>query len=338
MFMSIRSCRRLPVLLFAFVLSFGPISSFSFSPRRLWLWTPLQAHDKVGVAGAEGGDDAPGPRPSDPTPYKFGDLTRRSSREIGLGITSVVSSTASGVEDVVRSMTGNDGYRFGDLTKKVMGSTTNGIEGVVQSVTGNEEYKFGDITKGTMHTAGGVITYSKKSLGLMRDANIHELVALMNIYWTKTMNREERREASVVVLYFGATVVLAYNFVANAMAGMVFAAAWSNVSRTTGVSPLAQGTWSKFLESKAVLDMFFGGPCAAVRLALTVPWYFCYRKLVVRLAYHSPLREKYPVANRLVSVIASFLVANVAAVGGGTFLLVKILSLWTGVPVFPVAP
>jgi len=186
-----------------------------------------------------------------------------------------------------------------------------------------------------MQTAGGVATYSKKSLGLMQNQNIHELVALMDLIWTDTMNSEERKEAAMVILTLGATIILAYNFVANAMAGMVFAAAWTSVSARTGTSPLSPGTWAQFLATKATLDMFFGGLWVPFRAALTIPWFFRYRKLVVNLACRSPLREKHPVVSRIVSVVLSCLVANVVLVGGITFFLVQVLSLWTGVPVFP---
>lgn len=323
--MWIRGRRCLLPALLAFAESIGlASSSFRMSRHRS---IPLRAHDHEG--GVEDAEDPlhrkrATPRKRDP--YKFGDITR-----------SVARSTTSGVEEVVRSMSGNQEYKFGDMTKQTVGITTNGIEGLVQSVTGNEDYKFGDLTRKTMQTAGGVVTYSKKSLGLIRDNNIHELVALMNLYWTEIMNSEERREASVVLLYLGATIILAYNFVANAMQGMVFAAAWTIVSIRTGTSPLSQGMWSKLLGTKSALDMFFGGPCTPVRAVLTIPWFFHYRRFVVSLACCSPLRGKHPITRRLVSVIVSCLVANVVFVGGVTLLLVKVLSLWTGVPVFPTA-
>ena len=121
----IRGHRRLlrqPLRLFAFVIISSGLesSAFSFSSSRL---TRLRAHDNEGDAE----QDAPSvPDSSDRRratarkrdPYKFGDITR-----------SVVRSTTSGVEEVVRSVSGNQEYQFGDITKKVVGSTTDGIEG-----------------------------------------------------------------------------------------------------------------------------------------------------------------------------------------------------------------
>jgi hypothetical protein len=46
-------------------------------------------------------------------------------------------------ERIVRTVTRNDGYKFGDITKSVVGAT----EGTVRSVTRNKDYQFGDLTK-----------------------------------------------------------------------------------------------------------------------------------------------------------------------------------------------
>lgn len=340
--MSIQNFVRLPILLTLLLqLSLGPTSSFSLSPRRFW--TPLRAagsaYNNGGDSGGpEGQENAESASSFDPferivrrvtgnEQYKFGDISR-----------SVVNSTTHGVEDVVRSVTQDESYQFGDLTRKTIGSTTHSIEGLVKSVTGDEGYQFGDMTRGTMKAAGSVMTYSEKTLGLMRDHNIHEFIELMNFYWTKTMNYEERKEAFTVVIYLGAIAVLSYNFVANVMSGLVFAAAWTKLSLAAGTSPLSPGMWPKFLETKSTLDMFFGGPCVPARAILTIPWFFRYRKFVVSTAFHSPLREKFPIINRYMSLLLSWSIANIAFVGGVTLLMVQMLSLWSGVPVLPVAP
>ncbi|KAL7534292.1 hypothetical protein ACHAXR_007905 [Thalassiosira sp. AJA248-18] len=353
---------RLPILsvLFLQLILSLPTSSFSgsLSPPRRIIWTPLQAvgntYNNDGAGSDVGntydndgaGSDVPDEEQEENNnvvkksanvferavrkvtrndDYKFGDLTR-----------TVVNTTTHGVEGAVRAVTRDEDYRFGDLTKKAIGSSKGGIEGVVKSVTGNDEYQFGDLTKGTIKRAGGVLTYSEKTLGLMREANIHEFVELMNFFWTKSMNDEERKEAFAVVVYLGAIVVLSYNFVANVMSGMVLAAAWTKSSMATGMSPLSPGMWSKFLETKSTLELFFGGPCLPVRAIITIPFFFSYRKFVVARANYSPLRERFPIINRCMSLILAWVVANLAFVGGMTFLMVKVLSLWTGVPVFPV--
>lgn len=338
--MSNQNHLRLPMLsvfLLQFLLSL-PTSSFSLSPPRRFL-TPLQAAGN----SYEDGADPDGRNEKDGNPFEqfVRSVTRNENYAFGDITRTVVNTTTTGVEDVVRAVTHDEDYRFGDLTKKVVGSTTGfatgGVEGMVKSVTGNENYRFGDLTRGTVKAAGSVMTYSEKTLGLMRDHNVHELVELMNFYWFRTMNEDERAEAFAVFVYFGAILVLAHNFVANLMSGMVFAVAWTKVSSATGISPLAPGMWSKFLETKSTLDVFFGGPCVPVRAILTIPWFFKFRRITVGLAHNSPLREKFPTINRCISVLLTYAVANLGFVGGVTYLMMKMLSLRSGVPIFPVA-
>lgn len=334
--MSIQMFVPLPLLaalLLQLILS-SPTSSFGLSPRRFW--TPLRAtgnayeSDEGNPGGFEGRGNAFEQfvqRVTGNADYNFGDVTR-----------SVVNSTTHGVEDVVRTVTHDESYQFGDITKKAISSTTGGVEGLVKSVTGNEDYKFGDLTRGTINTAGGIVTYSGKSLSVLRQHNIHELIELMSIFWNQSMNAEERAEAFTVAVYLGSIVVLSYNFVANIMSGMIFAAAWAKVSIAAGSSPLSPGMWGTFIQVKSSLDWFFGGPCVPPRALITVPWFFVYRRMVVKITSQSPLKEKYPIVNRYMSLFVSWMVANVVFPGGVTFFMVKIFSLWTGVPVFPVAP
>mmetsp|Transcript_35243 Transcript_35243/g.71997 ORF Transcript_35243/g.71997 Transcript_35243/m.71997 type:complete len:350 (-) Transcript_35243:97-1146(-) len=257
--------------------------------------------------------------------YKFGDISKK-----------VVSSSTKGVEEVVKKVTKNEEYHFGDLTRGAVGATTSGVENVVRSVIKNEDYRFGDLTKGAVSTVRssteGFLTYSEKTLSLLRGANIHEAVELLNLFWNKNMNHEERVEAFAVVVYLGAIMVLSYSFIANLMQGMVFAAAWYKVAAASGQSPLASSQlWSSFLETKSTLDYVFGGQFLPVRVAATIPWFFKYRGLVVRTAYFSPLREKFPILNRVVSLLTSWVFANLAFVGWATYQMVKLASIRAGV-------
>jgi hypothetical protein len=203
-------------------------------------------------------------------------------------------------------------------------------------VTGNEEYQFGDLTKGTVRAAGSVLTYSEKALSALRDANIHELIEILDLYWNKSMDPDDRAEAFTVAVYTGAIMVLAYNFLANVMSGMVFAAAWVKISAEAGASPLSEGLWSKFLQTKSTMEIFFGGPCLPARALLTIPWFFKYRQFVVGMRRHSPMRKQFPIINRYATLILSWVVANLAFVSCITFSMIKIGSICTGVPVFPV--
>ena len=71
--------------------------------------------------------------------------------------TETEENNANAFESVVRSVSGNKQYKFGDLSKKVVSSSTKGVEEVVKKVTKNEEYQFGDITRGAVGaTTSGV--------------------------------------------------------------------------------------------------------------------------------------------------------------------------------------
>ena len=196
--------------------------------------------------------------------------------------------------------------------------------------------KFGDLSRGAVRTVRssteGILTYSEKTLSLMREANIHEVVQLLNYFWTHTMNFDERKEAFAVLVYLGAILVLSYSFIANLMDGMVFAVAWYKVAAASGQTPFASPElWTKFMQTKSMLDFIFGGPFLPARVAATIPWFFTYRQMVVRTATISPLREKYPILNRIMSLLTWWAFANLAFVGGFTYLLVNLASLKAGV-------
>lgn len=116
--MSIENLLRLPILsalLLQLILS-PPTSSFSLSPTRR-LWTPLRAS----------GDT-----------YDDSDLSSGSKEDNG---------GANPFESIVRRVTNNEEYKFGDITRSLVDTTTHGVEDVVRTVTHDENYNFGDITK-----------------------------------------------------------------------------------------------------------------------------------------------------------------------------------------------
>lgn len=56
---------------------------------------------------------------------------------------------------------------------------------------------------------------------------------------------------------------------------------------------------------------------------------------VGHLAYFSPLRERFPIINRCLSLLLSWAIVNLAIVGGMTFIMVRFASIRSGVPIFP---
>ena len=204
------------------------------------------------------------------------------------------------------------------------------MEDVVHKATGNDDYHFGDLTKGTISkvskTGTNVLTYSEKTLSLMKEADIHELVELTRFFWTRNMNYEQKRETFVVIVYLGAVLVLAYNFVANMNAALVNAAAWTMASVKLGASPLSSlGGWDTFLRAQKTLDMCFGGPFLPARVAITIPIFFKYQHWIRRLEARFPLKDKYPILNRVASLLTMWVGLNLV-----TYASVSVGFAWLG--------
>ena len=212
------------------------------------------------------------------------------------------------------------------------------MEDVVHKATGNDDYHFGDLTKGTISkvskTGTNVLTYSEKTLSLMREADIHELVELTRFFWTRNMNYEQKRETFVVIVYLGAVLVLAYNFVANMNAALVNAAAWTMASVKLGASPLSSlGGWDTFLRAQKTLDMCFGGPFLPARVAITIPIFFKYQHWIRRLEARFPLKDKYPILNRVASLLTMWVGLNLV-----TYASVSVGFAWLGSRIISGAP
>ena len=78
------------------------------------------------------------------------ELGVRAIQEVGVRLTE---RAAQGIADGVRSYTGKDAYKFGDLT-----------EATVHKVVGNDDYKFGDVTRGALDSAGSALDSAGKTL------------------------------------------------------------------------------------------------------------------------------------------------------------------------------
>ena len=73
------------------------------------------------------------------------ELGVRAVQEVGVRLTE---RAAQGIADGVRSYTGKEDYKFGDLTEET-----------VHRLTGKDDYKFGDLTKGALKSVTGKEQY-----------------------------------------------------------------------------------------------------------------------------------------------------------------------------------
>ena len=181
----------------------------------------------------------------------------------------------------------------------------------------------------------GALLGAERTLSLVREANIHEVVALSRVFWSDNLNEEQRRQTWIVMIHLAAVAVLAYNCVANVQKGIIAAAAWTRASVVMGVSPLTSGHWSHFLQIQQTLDMIFGTPFLPVRAIVTVKFFFPYRRWLVGWQHRSPLRKSYPLLNRVLSVLGMWLVVNLFSVLLLTTVTIWLGSLWAKVPVWP---
>jgi len=72
-------------------------------------------------------------------------------------------------ENLVRSLTGNDSYEFGQFTKNFTQAAVTKTEETIRSVTDNDTYQFGDFTK----TVVGNVTASAENLLFENDAGAY---------------------------------------------------------------------------------------------------------------------------------------------------------------------
>lgn len=140
----------------------------------------------------------------------------------------------------MRKATGNEDYRFGDLTKgaadEVKRSVESVLEPVATSITGKESYQFGDLTR-------KVLSDADEALATTRDAYFEELPAAMWRQLFGGLTPQQRSDVVIALCQFTAVCVLSLSLVSNLLQGAFFSVAWGLSSRHSRLSPLAAGQW-----------------------------------------------------------------------------------------------
>lgn len=99
--------------------------------NRVLLRRPPSLSELFGTADGPDEDDTNGESGSG------GGTTTKNQKQKG------GSSPVSSFEEVMRKMTNNPDYRFGDMTKSAVGAGTHAIEDAVHKATGKDDYHFG---------------------------------------------------------------------------------------------------------------------------------------------------------------------------------------------------
>ena len=243
------------------------------------------------------------------------------------------------IEDAVKAATGNQDYRFGDMTR-----------GVVKELSGNdisrrlgseatqglaalagkdaEEYQFGDLTR-------RVLTDADRAVADARDRYFEELPTAL---WKQVfggLSKSQRRDLVISLVQLAATALLCLSAVSNFVLSVSLSCAWATACARSGLSPLTSSLeWSRFMSIHATLRMFTDPPLFPLRMLATLLLTPTYRRATSGLQRILPMRERQPVLNRALSYAVAWLVINVLGGAAVTGCGVAAASLATGVPVF----
>ena len=225
------------------------------------------------------------------------------------------NATKGLVEGVVRTVTDNDEYQFGDLTK-----------GVVRDLTGKDasEYQFGDITKKAVTNFTGkedyefgdisrkVLADAESSLEALRDAYFRDLPNELQRLILGGLPKEQREALISAITSYGSMAVLVWSLVSTACtAGLVFTA-W-----TRACLRAAPDRWGSAIAAIPTLRLLEPAllPVKALLFVLSINRY---QRTALSVQRRLPQRW-YP---QFVSVIAVFLAgtASVALATGACML------------------
>jgi hypothetical protein len=273
------------------------------------------------------------------------------------------------VEDAVKAATGNQDYKFGDMTR-----------GVVKELSGKEaeDYRFGDISKRLAAQAAGkedpddyvfgdisrrlgseatqglaalagkdaeeyqfgdltrrVLTDADRAVADARDRYFEELPTAL---WKQVfggLSKSQRRDLVISLVQLAATALLCLSAVSNFVLSVSLSCAWATACARSGLSPLTSSLeWSRFMSIHATLRMFTDPPLFPLRMLATLLLTPTYRRATSGLQRILPMRERQPVLNRALSYAVAWLVINVLGGAAVTGCGVVAASLATGVPVF----
>jgi len=235
----------------------------------------------------------------------------------------VVENTVKTAEEVIREVTNNDDYQFGDITKGTVMEVKRTTEDVLRTVTQNEDYRFGDITKSALT---GVLDESLNRTIVDLPAQLQEALGVLT-----DQQKWKLKLQALQLLGIGA---LSINFVFNAFGGLNIVAAWIRVCVRTGASPLTSGVhWTEFMHSMNVNRILYGSVLMPVQLVAAYFLVFRYW-LIVRWVQKLLFQKKdRKIINRFVSIFLVYFFGNVVSVASVTGMAILLTSKITGVPI-----
>lgn len=238
---------------------------------------------------------------------------------------SMSNSVISFFERAVQSLTGDEDYQFGDISRKTLSDLTNKdlsteayefgdisrnfIKQTGKAVTGKEDYEFGDITKGFLKDTDA-------TLQSWRGQALNDLPVNLLDQTLKKLTPNERKVLLVALIRWLAIALCAWGLCANLCTSFSVTAAWTKASwveSTRGVwNPFAMGAIHQqvFLRTYAftriVMDPFFLLVQGAGTLFLVFPYQRFVRSIEEKQVPEF-VREKYPLLARVSALGLSFM-------------------------------
>ena len=151
-----------------------------------------------------------------------------------------------------------DEYQFGDITKRLANEAEQKAKQKVLEYTGRDDYEFGDLTKKFLQDADA-------NLQKTRDKVFEDLPGVMWESFFGKMDKEQRQELLIALLEWIVYWLLGFILLSVAATSATIVTAWLISSVRTGVAPLAAGQWGSFLGAHTTLRLFLD-PVAGARV------------------------------------------------------------------------
>lgn len=264
-------------------------------------------------------------------------------------IDGVAKSAVETAEGVIRKLTKNEEYQFGDISRGALSEATHVAEDAVRAVTGQDTYQLGDLTRGIMKegevavAAAGKYKVGDLTRGIGRRALDESLESslvdlpsqLQDMLGNLSVSQAAKLRVQLLQCFgLGA---LSLNFVMNACTGVIAVAAWAATARG-GASPLASvERWGVFLRvvgsiRLVTMPVLIPAQCAAGYFLVFPYWRAVQKTQKILFRGRMERSQNRQIMDRLISMSALFLFGNILALASATFLGILVVGAITGVP------
>ncbi|GMH58528.1 hypothetical protein TrRE_jg4384, partial [Triparma retinervis] len=199
-----------------------------------------------------------------------------------------------------------------EAAKGTIERATGVAEKSVRQVTGDESYKFGDYTN-------RFLSEGDKALNKIRDEAFSQIPKQV---WGEVLGdlTEQQREAfAISLIQLAATAVLAFNLSMNFVLSFTWMRAWKVVVSTTNLSPLSSPShWSSLIARRASVEALISPLSLPLAAFCTLFILLPYKDLVEALERRMPLKRRFPIMNRVLTLAVACAAVNIGLVATAT--------------------